>query len=85
MRPFSLTRFVCRSALVVALGLSPLLAQAQISADTAARIAQQEVAGRVLSVDQVDKKDRTWFRVKLLDQSGSIVILWIDAETGAVR
>ncbi|WP_018150100.1 hypothetical protein [Leeia oryzae] len=66
------------SALLCLALLLPVLAWADVSRDDAARMAQQQTGGgRVLSVD--DKSGG--YRVKVLKNSGEIVILWIANDT----
>lgn len=71
-------------SVLVLLGLlaTPELALARVSADQAAAVAQQSVAGRVLAVEKINASGREVFRVKLLTTNGEVKVILIDAETG---
>jgi uncharacterized membrane protein YkoI len=68
--------------LLLGLLATPALALARVSADQAAALAQQSVAGRVLAVEKVNASGREVFRVKLLTANGEVKVILIDAETG---
>lgn len=55
--------------------------QKKISKSQAARIAQGEVAGKVLKVESHD----SFYRVKIHQSSGRVVYVIVDANTGKVR
>ena len=71
-------------SVLVLLGVlaTPGLALARVSADQAAAVAQQSVAGRVLAVEKINASGREVFRVKLLTANGEVKVILIDAETG---
>ncbi len=60
-----------------------LLAQRSLSADEAAALVQARTGGRVLSVDTVRRRDRLFYRVKVLTPQGEVRIFMVDAESGA--
>lgn len=68
--------------LLLGLLATPELALARVSADQAAAVAQQSVAGRVLAVEKINASGREVFRVKLLTANGEVKVILIDAETG---
>ncbi len=57
-----------------------LFASAKINKQTAARIAQQYVPGRVLTVSF----DGSVYRVKIVSQSGDVVSVFVDGTTGRI-
>lgn len=57
-----------------------LFASAKINKQTAARIAQQYVPGRVLTVSF----DGSVYRVKIISQSGDVVSVFVDGTTGRI-
>ena len=61
-----------------------ILAQAGISEGQAASIAKSKYGGKVLSVSRSGNGDRVIYRVKLLLDSGRVVIVTVDGQTGRV-
>jgi len=57
-----------------------LYAAAKISKQQAAKIAQQYVTGRILKVSS----DGNVYRVKIISQSGDVVSVFINANTGQI-
>lgn len=53
-----------------------------LTAHTAAELAQVETGGKILSVEEVEKKDRIIFRVKVLHANGKVKIHRFDGKTG---
>jgi len=70
--------------LALCLGLG-LTARAEVNRDQAAAIAAQATAGRVLSIERVQRDGATLWRVKLLTAQGEVLVLWIDAASGRIR
>jgi uncharacterized membrane protein YkoI len=57
------------------------MADRRISLEQAVAIAQQRTGGRVL-----DARDQgRAYRIKLLTRSGEVVVVYVDAQTGALR
>lgn len=59
-------------------------AAATISKSQAASIAQQQVGGKVLKIESSNKQGRAGYRVKLLQDSGHVKQVWVDAENGQI-
>ncbi len=64
--------------------VSILLAQAGISEGQAASIARSQYGGKVLSVSKSGSGGRVVYRVKLLLDSGRVIIVTVDGQTGRV-
>lgn len=60
------------------------LAQATMSAEEAAALVRARTGGRVLSVDTVHRRDRVFYRVKVLTPEGEVRIFMVDAASGAM-
>ena len=60
------------------------LAQAAISEGQAAAIAKSQHGGKVLSVSKSNNNGRVIYRVKLLLDSGRVIIVSVDGQTGRV-
>jgi uncharacterized membrane protein YkoI len=56
-------------------------ADRRISLEQAIAIAQQRTGARVLDVRDQGRS----YRIKLLTRSGEVVVVYVDAQTGAVR
>lgn len=67
------------SVLLMALSLP---AWADIDRDGAADMVQKASGGRILSVDKVQQEGRPVWRVKLLNPSGQVKVVLVDAATG---
>jgi len=77
-------RFTLLLLLTLCLGvITP--AWAEVSRDQAAAIATQASAGRVLSIERVERDGQTLWRVKLLTSQGEVRVVWIDAASGRIR
>jgi hypothetical protein len=63
-------------------GFAPrAVADRRISLEQAIAIAQQRTGGRVLDARDQGRS----YRIKLLTRSGEVVVVYVDAQTGAVR
>jgi len=62
------------------------LAQNQtISPGEAAARVQQEVGGRILSVETIQRKNKTFYRIKVLTRKGVVRVMRVNAENGRTR
>lgn len=61
-----------------------ILAQASISEGQAASMAKSKYGGKVLSVSKSGSGGRVVYRVKLLLDSGRVIIVTVDGQTGRV-
>src|SRR5690606_31766028 len=61
-----------------------ILAQTGISEGQAASMARSRYGGKVLSVSKAGSGDRVIYRVKLLLESGRVIIVTVDGQTGHV-
>jgi len=77
-------RFTLLLLLTLCLGVNTP-AWAEVSRDQAAAIATQASAGRVLSIERVERDGQTLWRVKLLTSQGEVRVVWIDAASGRIR
>jgi uncharacterized membrane protein YkoI len=63
-------------------GYAPMhVAQRRVSLEQAIAIAQRQTGGRVLDA----KEQGSQYRIKLLTRRGEVIVVYVDAETGAVR
>ena len=60
----------------------PMAAQAEVSRDEAAAMAQRNSWGRVLSVEKAQRGGRNAWRVKLLTPQGEVRVVLVDADGG---
>lgn len=61
------------------------LAQASISQGQAAELAKSRYGGKVLSVAKSNNGGRITYRVKLLLDSGRVIIVSVDGQSGQIR
>lgn len=62
-----------------------LPAWADVSRNQAVELAVKAYAGRVLSVERVQRDGQTFWRIKLLTPQGEVRLVWIDVASGQTR
>lgn len=72
-------------AALVALTLFSTTALAELSPDEAARLAQQRYGGQVLDIQPVTTDRGRAYRIKLLQPSGRVKLMLLDAGDGRAR